>query len=329
MLNVVNKEKFIDTIKDKIEEYRPESRRFKTISGDTTFEIVFDYTFSLQRFNTEKLDYHSLTFEIRPKSAMFDEISFEEFQEIYQEVAPGLKADPSFKELNTPDALKKYYEENLSRQAYEKLCKEDNKERARFTRFYKMQLKKRKDKRVHSFTDYDPHQFFSNEIPDINKALNDLFVTPQNNLKIFIDAKEIDILGQKELLFKVLTGVLNTDDNKLTSPNNGERAFESFKEIIAQILKQSNMIETVQQYQNLYTDSSMYMGRVISSLENALKDKTDTISSDKLKQIIQRVAVSRLQVDKNKKQDDQVEGGYRESDKIFIIDCFQRLLYFS
>ena len=307
MLSVVNKEKFINTIKDKIEEYRPEFRRVKTISPDTSFEIVFDYTFSLQRFSTERLDYHSLTFEVRPKSAMFDEISFEEFQEIYQELASGLKSDPSLEELNTPDALKKYFEENFSKQAYEKLCKDDSKERARFTRFYKMQLKKRKDKRVESFTGYDPHQFFSNEISSINKALNDLFVTPQNNLKIFIDAKEINILEQKELLFKVLKGVLNTDSDKPTSPDSGERAFEGFKEVIAQILKQSNMIETVQQYQNLYTDSSLHMARIISSLENALKDKKDTMSDDRLKQIIQRVAASRLQGDKSTKQDDQVE----------------------
>lgn len=60
---------------EKVNPKRSEERKAKTVDPDTTFKLIFDYTFTLNHQpHLEVKDYLNLTIEIKPKACLIDEI---------------------------------------------------------------------------------------------------------------------------------------------------------------------------------------------------------------------------------------------------------------
>ena len=229
--------------------------------------------------------HESFTFEIRPKSAMFDEITLEEVKRIYSKIISGQKVGKN--DVNLENNIEELFKEHFSREKYNELCKLNNEERVEFTRYYKMQIKKQKDHRVESFTHFDPHDFFKNDIPGIKRALKELMETPQNNLKVFIDTKEIPPNDQNQALIESLSEIFRSKSTK--NEENAQIVFESIRELIAQVLKESRMIDVIQKYQNLYTGSNLEIEKVLEDLEALFNKGESKPSEETLKLIVQRI----------------------------------------
>jgi len=281
----LNRKEFLEAIQEKIQPFRPEFRRHKGINPETPFELIFDYTFSLEKFNTDDHKYNSLTFEIKPKSAMFDPISFEEFKSI---------SDGKFKQELSELELKALYYEHFSKEKYEQLSKENHKDRSKFTRYFKMQLKKQQTGKIKTFTHFDPHDFFQNEVKTLDRALKTLMDTPQNNLKVSLNTKETHIIENKEEFLDFIHAILVSRESR--AENGGDKKYRNeeelnkgLRELLAKIINKSKIVETLQMYQDLYTMSSLEMSQVMLRLEKLLKDRKDVITPDMLKQIVEKI----------------------------------------
>lgn len=293
-LDVLNREDFLEAIQEKIRPSRPEFRRHKSISAETPFELIFDYTFSLEKFNTDDHKYNSLTFEIKPKSSLFDPISFAEFKTIYENFVSKLKPEANKSALpQSPEQLESLYNEHFSKEKYDQLCKSDHKDRVRFTRYWKMQLKKQQSGRIKTFTEFDPHDFFQNEVETLDRALKTLMETPQNNLKVSLNTKETHIIENKEDFLDFMHDILvskktqNTDKKRF---RNEEELYKGFRELIAKAINKSQIVETVQLYQDLYNKSSLQMAQVMQRMEKLVKEIPEgVISQETLKQIVEKV----------------------------------------
>jgi CRISPR/Cas system endoribonuclease Cas6 (RAMP superfamily) len=78
-------------------------------------------------------------------------------------------------------------------------------------KFFKIQLKKKRDHLLPNFSSYDPQDFFSNDLKKVKKALFSLLATPQNNLKFFTNCSLVkDPINRKEI-DSLLTEVFNED----------------------------------------------------------------------------------------------------------------------
>lgn len=228
---------------EKIEIKRPENRRGKTIDLETSVEVLLDYTFSLKSLTITPEDYDNITFEIKPKSFLFDNISSEQLIGILE--TQNVKKNENFAEI---------YEKFFSRSAYER-AKEQN---VWFTKFFKVQLKKNNENTVSEFSKYNPSDFFSATKQSVKKSILDLFKTPQNNLRVFLNSKIMKEASDSEQFEKILARLFlkNTQEN-----------IEFISDILSDILLDSQLISTIKAFQLLYYGTGLDLETFIKYLE--------------------------------------------------------------
>ncbi|KAL2611231.1 hypothetical protein R1flu_022923 [Riccia fluitans] len=129
--------------------------------------------------------------------------------------------------------------------------KEENAIKKTVSRFRMHQILKMKEGKIKGISKYCPLDLFSGTEEGILKALRDLFVTPQNNLRIFYNGEE----------------VFGDFDGSTTSPEDARVPLENiikeivpfheggpvlaFQKLVAHLLFQSNILEKLQRVQKL------------------------------------------------------------------------------
>ncbi|WCJ35219.1 Inositol-pentakisphosphate 2-kinase family protein [Euphorbia peplus] len=129
---------------------------------------------------------------------------------------------------------------------------ERNAIKKRITRFRMHQVLKLQKHEVSELSRYDPLDIFSDSKKKIRKAVNDLFITPQNNFRVFLNGTLI--LGGlggstiktstlvEEAFEDALKGVIKADDGLRTT---------SFLELIAETLYNSKVLHRLVEAQKL------------------------------------------------------------------------------
>ncbi|XP_065882022.1 inositol-pentakisphosphate 2-kinase-like [Euphorbia lathyris] len=129
---------------------------------------------------------------------------------------------------------------------------ERNAIKKKITRFRIHQVLKLQQQEVSELSQYDPLDIFSNSKEKIYKAVNDLFITPQNNFRIFLNGSLI--LGGlggstnktsklvEEAFEDALKGVIEADDGLRTT---------SFLELVAETLYGSKVLDRLVEAQKL------------------------------------------------------------------------------
>ncbi|XP_065870314.1 inositol-pentakisphosphate 2-kinase-like isoform X2 [Euphorbia lathyris] len=120
------------------------------------------------------------------------------------------------------------------------------------TRFRMHQLLKLHQHEISELSQYDPLDIFSNSKERIHKAINDLYVTPQNNFRVFLNGSLIfgGLGGStkktntliKQAFEDALKGVINPDDGLRTT---------SFLDLVADALYSSQVLDRLLQVQKL------------------------------------------------------------------------------
>lgn len=251
ILKVENEVEFLKEIVKKIEEKRPENRRGKNIDLQTSIELLLDYTFSFRTLKPEIEGYSQITVEIKPKSFLFDDVSEEELTTI-------LNKKRNIKDL---EVISSKYKKYFSKESY--LLSD---EKIKFTKFHKVQLKKSAEHSVKNFSKYDPHDLFSCQKEGIKKSIFDLYQTPQNNLRVFLDSHPISedqICNLEKILHKFF---------------NDENILNKFADLITEALYSSKLLDTIKDFQNLYPGTGLKLRNIITKLENSeYKSQTENI----------------------------------------------------
>lgn len=272
-MNIENKHEFLKKIIKKVEDKRPPERKEKKIDTESNIELLLDYTFSLKQIAITPDDYDNITIEIKPKSYLFDDISWKNFQEVIL----------SHSKTETESNLKKFYDQHVSRTTYDKLLAEKSSEIVNFIKYYKVQIKKLHEKSIESISKYDPHNFFAGNHESTITALKELFETPQNNLRIFLNSRLINPAKSEDndTFYKILKRVFF---------HSGEHTdiLLAFADVLSKILEISKIPSIIKEFQELYPHNGIEIEEIRENTKKLLE--STELTNDVLEQILKSLS---------------------------------------
>ncbi|XP_050366522.1 inositol-pentakisphosphate 2-kinase-like [Argentina anserina] len=132
----------------------------------------------------------------------------------------------------------------------------------RITRFRMHQALKLHDGKVSEYSDYDPLDLFSGSKDRIHKAIKDLFATPQNNLRVFVNGSLIfgGLGGGAESTDSVIEDKFETALEGVIQGGDGSRTV-NFLQLIAEIVHKSGVMDQlleIQKLDNLDIDGAIH-----------------------------------------------------------------------
>lgn len=155
---------------------------------------------------------------------------------------------------NDTESVSKAFKKFFSKESYIQ-----SEKKVQFTKFFKVQLKKSHEHSVKSFSNYDPHDLFSCDRDTIKKAIFDLYKTPQNNLRVFIDSHPLS------------EDKMNNLETILHKYFKDENILVKFADLITEALISSKLLETIKDFQNLYPETGLKLKEILKTIEKAEK----------------------------------------------------------
>lgn len=221
------------------ESQRPEKRRDQGLALVGQSSLLFNYSYEPNRDELPS-DALTATIEMKPKSHLPDRYTEEQVQEAHEVVLKTLEkpVEITHKEV----FVLHFHNENQDIEH-------------RFTKFYKVQLKKVQEKEYSSPSKYNPVYFFSNDPKKIDVALTNLLETPQNNLRLKLNGKKLDLTKS----------VMDNLDGYLPIKLEGESNAVSVR-IIRQILMKEKAVNAICAFQDLFDYNVKAVDKLTSEL---------------------------------------------------------------
>ncbi|KAJ0548763.1 putative inositol-pentakisphosphate 2-kinase [Helianthus annuus] len=132
--------------------------------------------------------------------------------------------------------------------------REENAAKRRISRFRLHQILKFHQRKISQISEYDPLDMFSGSKGRVAKSVKDLFLTPQNNFRVFLDGRlvfgslggEVDDTNTQiaEAFEDTLKGFFKTDDD-------GGMRIPEFLQLVAGAVSESGILDRLLQVQKL------------------------------------------------------------------------------
>jgi hypothetical protein len=279
--NAKNRAEFIQNVGKLIELDRPESRRAKEIDPDSKLVMCFDYSKTFVELFSDLVCKDDLTvfMEIKPKSHLFDKYELDEVIVALQDyhaklsnttIAPN-KPPPSFD-------FEKIYSEHFDFKRIEGMTENEHGEyQIKYTKFYKVQLKKNDKSEKKEYSLYKPVTFYGNDRTLLKQSISSLIKTPQNNLKFLVNG------------FDVLKKTQQQQHHDLnTMLDSSSSLVGEYSDIIANIIHESHIVKTLKHIQGVYDGNVQQVAKTLKESQGLLKEMLASSTSENVKVFLQK-----------------------------------------
>jgi len=137
----------------------------------------------------------------------------------------------------------------------------------KFTKFFKVQLKKNASSKNKEYSLYSPSLFYGDDKQLIRHSLSSLIKTPQNNLKFVMNG--IDVLKNTEYLQNITEAPVVT----------------KYCDMVTEIVHESGIIETLRNLQAMFDSNVQMITRTLKELKQLFDELIVSTSESSLKQI--------------------------------------------